>query len=80
MGRSRLFQVVQYSLYLSLILAKGVTRCSPLFVMGWCTNWCKSVYVAFDLGSTSVAVLPNHARGYQADIGECSAGLEPATF
>lgn len=45
---SPLFLIVQFSLSLSLILAEGVAPCSSLFVVGWCTKWCKSVYEALD--------------------------------
>ena len=38
--RLSLFSIVRYVLYLSLILGKDITRCSSLFVAGWCISWC----------------------------------------
>ena len=46
-SRLPLFVVVRQPLYLRLILAGGVAPCSWLLVVGWCTNWCKSVYAGF---------------------------------
>lgn len=51
--RSPMFVVVHFSLYISLILAEGIAPCSSLFMVGWCTYWCKSVYAALMISRAS---------------------------
>jgi hypothetical protein len=40
--RSRQLLVVSKTAYLRQFSVRGVARCSPMFQMGWCTNWCTS--------------------------------------
>jgi hypothetical protein len=72
--RSRLLLSVFRTAYLRRFSVRGVARCSPVFLMGWCTNWCsRKMQDSAEMICWTRPILPQGVSS--ADLGKCSNTL-----